>query len=209
MKKILSLLLITLMIFSIASCGGAQEDVQGPSPTETMDSFLQAIKARDFDTAAQYYEGDIGDLSAIEETEDPVMSGIINSLVDKMLDFDYTLSDEKIKNDTATVDVNFTTYDLAKIMNELIVGILTDAPALGLTGMDQEEMEAEIAEILSIQFKEAMDGAAKDTSMTITVNLVKKDGNWLVKDLSSADDFMNALSGGILEYANGIEDTIS
>ena len=207
MKKILSLLLITVMVFSMASCG-AKED-QGPSPTVTVDNFLKAIKAQDFETAAQYYEGDISGLGMLQEEDDPVLSGILGSLTEKILDFEYTLDNEVIEKNAATVDINFKTYDLGKVMEELINSILADASALNLMGLDQEEMEAEIAEILDVQFQKIMQNASKDKTITVTVNLVKKKGVWLLKDLTDKEDFMNALSGGIMEFANGIEDTIS
>ena len=131
------------------------------------------------------------------------------SLTEKILDFEYTLDNEVIEKNAATVDINFKTYDLGKVMEELINGILADASALNLMGLDQEEMEAEIAEILDVQFQKIMQNASKDKTITVTVNLVKKKGVWLLKDLTDKEDFMNALSGGIMEFANGIEDTIS
>ena len=40
----------------------------------------------------------------------------------------------------------------------------------------------------------------------VTMDLVKKDGKWLVKDVSGAKSFMNALSGGLMDFAESLND---
>ena len=205
MKKILSVLLIIVLALSLSSCGSAApEDDNGMTPTDTMDAFLRALKARDFDTLQEYYEGEIGDLDLLEEGDDSALSGMIDGLVDRILDFEYSLDNETIKGNDATVDVYFKTYDLGKIMQDLIQSMMTDAATLALPNLDQDELEAEINAIMSEKFDEAMKTAEKDKAIKITMNLIKKDGRWLVKDVTDREDFMNALSGGLMELANSL-----
>ena len=68
MKKFISIVLVLVMVFSMAAYGGASGSRdEGPSPTDVMDSFLQALKAGDFETAAQYYEGNIDKINFMED----------------------------------------------------------------------------------------------------------------------------------------------
>ena len=209
MKKFISIMLVLLMVFSMSACGGASgSNDEGPSPTEVMDSFLKALKAGDLETAAQYYDGNIDKINFMEDGDDPIFSDVMDDLTEKMLDFDYTLSNETVKKNDATVDVEFTTYDLGNVMNELLMAVMSDSSALALMGADQGELEAVIAEIVKTKFDEVIKSVNKDTTVTVTVNMVKKKGKWLIKDLADTDDFMNALSGGILQYADSLGDVL-
>ena len=196
-----------MMVFTMTACGGsspAGSKEEAMSPTDTMDAFLQAFKAKDFEKMQEYYEGEAGDLSMLEEEDDEALKDVINVLVDNMLSFEYTIDNEQIDGDSATVDVNFTTYDFGGILQNIMGDLMSDAVALGLSGLSQEEMEAEINELIGTKFKEGLDGASKDKEVKVTMNLVMKDGKWLVKDVSDASEFMNALSGGLMDLADSL-----
>ncbi|MBR6473198.1 MAG: hypothetical protein IKS99_05705 [Firmicutes bacterium] len=208
MKRILCLMLIVAMAFTMAACGKDKpidEGVLIPTPTQTMDAFLQALKARDLDMLKDYYEGDVGDLSLLEEIDEPALSGMVDSMMEKILDFDYTLDNEVIDGNEATVDVYFKTYDFADIMEKLIAAILQDAMVLSISGLDQDELEAEINEIMASKFEELMKTAEKDQTVKVTMPLVMKSNKWLVKDINKLDDFTNALFGGLTKYAEGLD----
>ena len=196
-----------MMVFTMAACGGgspAGSKEETMSPTDTMDAFLQALKAKDFEKMQEYYEGEAGDLSMLEEEDDEALKDVINVLVDNMLDFEYTIDNEQIDGDSATVDVNFKTYDFGGILQDIMGNLMSDAVALGLSGLSQEEMEAEINELIGTKFKEGLDGASKDKEVKVTMNLIMKDGKWMVKDVSDANEFMNALSGGLMDLADSL-----
>ncbi len=206
MKKIFCILLTLVMVFTMAACGGnapaKQDEIM--SPTDTMVAFLQALKAKDFEKMQEYYEGEAGDLSMLEEEDDEALKDVINVLVDRILDFEYTIDNEQIDGETATVDVNFKTYDFGGVLQDIMGNLMSDAVALGLSGLSQEEMEAEINELIGTKFKEALDGASKDKEVKVTMDLVMKDGKWMVKDVSDANEFMNALSGGLMDLADSL-----
>ena len=199
------------MVFSMAACGNKpsaqntdEEEIM--SPTQTLDAFLKAFKARDADKLNEFYEGESDDLIFWKDLEDPALSGLMDKMMEKLLDFDYALSNEKIDGKTATVDVNFTTYDIGGIMKDIIENMLSDAAALALSGLTQEELEAEINEIMTKKFEEYAKIAKKEKVVSIPVNLVMINGRWLVKDISRTDDIMDALSGGLTEFAENIGD---
>ena len=211
MKKIFCILLIVAMVFTMAACGNKpsaqntdEEEIM--SPTQTLDAFLKAFKARDVDKLNEFYEGEADDLIFWKDLEDPALSGLMDKMMEKLLDFDYALSNEKIDGKTATVDVNFTTYDIGGIMKDIIENMLSDAAALALSGLTQEELEAEINEIMTKKFEEYAKIAKKEKVMSVPVNLVMINGRWLVKDISRNDDIMDALSGGLTEFAENIGD---
>ena len=207
MKKIFCIIMVVMMVFTMAACGGGSPSgskEETMSPTDTMNAFLQALKAKDFEKMQEYYEGEAGDLSMLEEEDDEALKDVINVLVDNMLDFEYTIDNEQIDGDSATVDVNFKTYDFGGILQDIMGNLMSDAVALGLSGLSQEEMEAEINELIGTKFKEALDGASKDKEAKITMALVMKDGKWVVKDVSDANEFMNALSGGLMDLADSL-----
>ena len=199
------------MVFTMAACGNKpsaqntdEEEIM--SPTQTLDAFLKAFKARDADKLNEFYEGESDDLIFWKDLEDPALSGLMDKMMEKLLDFDYALSNEKIDGKTATVDVNFTTYDIGGIMKDIIENMLSDAAALALSGLTQEELEAEINEIMTKKFEEYAKIAKKEKVVSVPVNLVMINGRWLVKDISRTDDIMDALSGGLTEFAENIGD---
>ena len=211
MKKIFCILLIVAMVFTMAACGNKpsaqntdEEEIM--SPTQTLDAFLKAFQARDVDKLNEFYEGEADDLIFWKDLEDPALSGLMDKMMEKLLDFDYALSNEKIDGKTATVDVNFTTYDIGGIMKDIIENMLSDAAALALSGLTQEELETEINEIMTKKFEEYAKIAKKEKVMSVPVNLVMINGRWLVKDISRTDDIMDALSGGLTEFAENIGD---
>ena len=211
MKKIFCILLIVAMVFSMAACGNKpsaqntdEEEIM--SPTQTLDAFLKAFKARDADKLNEFYEGESDDLIFWKDLEDPALAGLMDKMMEKLLDFDYALSNEKIDGKTATVDVNFTTYNIGGIMKDIIENMLSDAAALALSGLTQEELETEINEIMTKKFEEYAKIAKKEKVVSVPVNLVMINGRWLVKDISRTDDIMDALSGGLTEFAENIGD---
>ena len=199
------------MVFTMAACGNKpsaqntdEEEIM--SPTQTLDAFLKAFKARDADKLNEFYEGESDDLIFWKDLEDPALSGLMDKMMEKLLDFDYALSNEKIDGKTATVDVNFTTYNIGGIMKDIIENMLSDAAALALSGLTQEELETEINEIMTKKFEEYAKIAKKEKVVSVPVNLVMINGRWLVKDISRTDDIMDALSGGLTEFAENIGD---
>ena len=207
MRKFFAILLMITLVFTFTSCGGTSKtQTDQLTPIETADKFLAGLKAKDLEAVEEYYEGDIGDLTMLEEEDEPALADVINAMVDKIFDFDYVLGNEKIDGDSATVEVELTTYDFGGIIQEIMGGLMEDAFALKLTGMSQEEMEAEINELIGGKFKEALDNAAKDHTIKVPMELTRKDGKWVVKDLASSKDFLNALSGGLMELADSLQE---
>lgn len=199
-------MLIFALVFTMASCGKDEPIISSDdlSPTLTADAFLKALKAKDLEALEQVYEGDAKDFSLAEEIEDPTLLALADKAMEKMLDFDYTLDNEQINGNNATVDVLFKTYDFEGIFKDLTDGILPNIMDPGIFGKDPQTIEREILGTLTENFAEALKNVKKDKDITVPLKLVRKGGKWMVKDLNKSDDLMFALSGGIGKFYEGI-----
>ena len=188
MKRMFCILLILSLVFAMVSCGKEKQpaiESDDLTPTLTADAFLKALKAQDLEALEQVYEGDVKDFSLAEEIDDPTLLALAEKAMEKMLDFDYTLDNEQINGNNATVDVLFKTYDFEGIFKDLTDGILPNIMNPGIFSKDPE-------------------AAKKDKDISVPLKLVKKGGKWMVKDLNKSDDLMFALSGGIGKFYEGI-----
>ena len=178
MKKIFCILLIIAMIFTMAACGNKgptqvpEDEEEIMSPTNTLDAFLKAFKARDVDELNEYYEGESDDLIFWKDMEEPALEGLMDKMMAKLLDFDYVLSNEKIDGKNATVDVNFKTYDIGGIMTDIFNSLKSDLYTLAISGLSPEELEAEISDIMAKKFEEYSEIAKKEKVVAVPVKLV-------------------------------------
>lgn len=205
MKRILCIILIASLAFTMFSCGKPGSAGDDLTPALTADAFLKALKAGDMDLLQQYYEGDVSDFSLEEEIDDPVLLALVQQMIEKILDFDYTLDNEQINGSSATVDVLFKTYDFEGILKDLTGSIFSNIMSLGIFNMSEEDIEKKIYDVLSDELSEALKSAEKTKDANVTIKLVKKSGKWMVKDMNRTDDLMHALSGGISKFAEDLE----
>jgi hypothetical protein len=207
MKRMFCILLILSLVFAMVSCGKEKQPAvksDDLTPTLTADAFLKALKAQDLEALEQVYEGDVKDFSLAEEIDDPTLLALAEKAMEKMLDFDYTLDNEQINGNNATVDVLFKTYDFEGIFKDLTDGILPNIMDPGIFSKDPQTIEREILGTLTENFAEALKNVKKDKDVTVPLKLVRKGGKWMVKDLNKSDDLMFALSGGIGKFYEGI-----
>lgn len=203
--KIMSVIVLSFcMVISFCACGS-------PSPTDTADSFLSAVKTQDQEMLNSVYDsesfnildsmGEDGIASNETESEDNVFA---NEMKDKMLDFDYTLSDEKIDGDKATVQVKITTYEFGKAMTNTISKYFEKALPLAFSGASDEELE----KIMNDIFKAELDALTeKKYTGEATINLIQKDGEWKVSEIDEEDELMNVLTGDLVKAIKDIDES--
>lgn len=208
MRKVLKIVsaaaLSICLIIAFCACGT-------PSPTETADTFLSAVKAQDQETVKTVYAGktfdilgSMGEDDADAEDSESIDSIFEKEMKDKLLDFDYTLSNEKINDTKATVDVEFKTYEFGKAMTNTMAKYIEKALPLAFSGASDEEME----KIMNDAFEEEF-GALTDKAYTAkaTINLVQKDGEWKVAEIDSAGEVMNVLTGNLVNAIKEINES--
>lgn len=202
MKRILAILTAFMVTISLTSCGG-------PSPTDVTTTFLDGIKDLNPDTIATVYVSDDKDAddSAIDELEEmntedqEIIERIKKEPLNKLLDFDYKLSNEKIDGDKATVDVAITTYDMAEPYKNLMEKFFIVA-----LGMDENASEKEMTDkLLTLAESEVSSLKEKTYKKTATIDLVKVDDQWKVDKIDENEDLINGLTGGLLDLLNATE----
>lgn len=171
MKKV-SILLLALCLIFMTACGTA-------SPTDALKADLENAKSSPDEIIGQLGEDGFGE----EATQ---------ALVNKVLEFDYQLGEEKIDGDKATVETTITTYPFGEIFTGIVADFITQAFAN--PDMTDDDSSALLDQLLM----DALDKADKTYSKTITIELSQEDGEWVVQE---SDEMSNALTGGMLDFA--------
>lgn len=212
MKKVTTLLLAIVAVAALAigmvGCSGGTAAPQ-PSPTNSTKAAIDAVKALDGETLAKYYAGEIpedfGNMDALYSSEEFASmtddeKAMLESIVKKVLDFDYAVENEQVDGDKATVDVTITTYDFGGAIQSMMAEVMTQYMQVA-SGGDTEAATAAMIETV----QKGLDGlTAKDVSNTVTLGVTKDaEGNWKVDDIATLseedqDKLADAVLGGLL-----------
>lgn len=205
-RKFFALSLIIVMAFTLASCGGAQTPAEPEEPEDTptmaLDTMLKSIQDLDFETAQQYYSGDMGSLEGMSENASSETAEVVDKMLKDALNFEYALDNEVISSDgqTATVDIVFTTYNMGELFEKIIEELTARATVLQEDGMTADQFQAEMNNIVIGIYNDILKTAEKNLEISLTVNLTKVDGQWKVDDLKDSTEFLDALTGGLISY---------
>ena len=131
MRKIFSIFLIFVLAASLSACGSA------PTPKDIAEKYLAAIKAQDEEGISALSEGSEEGISALSEgsySEDELMGTVdlvlgeseegeeydeaTKKFKEKVIDFDYTIGEERIDGENAEVDVTIKTYDFGTMLGQ-------------------------------------------------------------------------------------------
>ena len=214
-RKLLVITAIMVMIAVLSGCGP-----KIPTPTETTDSFLQALKSQDAEAIAGVYDGTDVDLleAASDSAEDNETDGDSETtdtgleaayeeqMLPKMLDFDYELSNEQIDGDKATVDVKITTYRIGDAFTAFFSDYISQAFMLAFSDASEEDLDALATTILSGKLA---DLSEKTYEKTATLSLSMKDDKWVVDNIEDSDEFLDAITGGLVTSMKTMTDAFS
>ncbi|MBQ1630097.1 MAG: DUF5105 domain-containing protein [Firmicutes bacterium] len=207
-RKFFALSLIIVLAFTLASCGGTQTPAEPEEPEDTptmaLDTMLKSVQDLDFETAQQYYSGDMGSLEGMNENASSETAEVVDKMLRDALNFEYALDNEVISSDgqTATVDIVFTTYNMGEIFKKIIEELMARATVLQEGGMTADQFQAEMNNIVIGIYNDILKTAEKNLEISLTVNLTKVDGQWKVDDLKDSTEFLDALTGGLISYNN-------
>ena len=201
-KKLCSLLLILALVLSFSACST-------PSPTEVTTAFLQAVKEQNTeDMAGLYAEGswslseEAGEEADLEE-DDELSQYFVDEVFPKLLEFDYEVLEEKIDGEKATVDVKITTYNLGDTFTAFVGEYLAQALTLAFSDADEDAIAALGASL----FKEKAADMEKTYTETVSIPLSQVDGAWVVDEIDEESPFINALTGGLVDAADTLENS--
>lgn len=204
-KLSVAIALCIAFVFTVCGCGG-------PTPIETADTFLTAVKAGDAETIKTVYEdGEFNILATWDdgESDDDELvddSYFEETLLPKIRDFDYELSNEKIDGDKATVDVKITTYDIGTAFSSFMTEYFAQALTLAFSDASEEKIEKIGETIFQTKMNELTE---KTYSETVPLELVKKDDGWKVCTIDENSDFLNAICGNMIKTMEQLEDAYS
>ncbi|MBR3785650.1 MAG: hypothetical protein IKJ77_04535 [Firmicutes bacterium] len=182
MKKIFITILMGIMILAMCSCGTV-------SPTETVDQFMTAYKAKDNETAQAVYSGKV---DAFAKSFD----GYGATVADKILGFEYNIVEENIDGEKATVKVEITTYELGKAFEAAAEEMLTAAFAAAFGEMTDEEANEISMKALD---EECTKLEKKTYKTTCVINLSLVDDVWMIDEFKENGSFYKAIFGGMIE----------
>lgn len=184
-----------------------------PSPTDVVKTSLDAVKAQDAEALAENYAGDASAFQQeLNSSADALNSegmtdeqkAVAETFMQKMYDFDYTVGEETIDGDKATVKVTITSYDMGTAFEKAMSTYIEKAFAQALGGASQDSLEAMLYDELNKELGALTEkGHTADVDMTLT----KVDGKWQLDEFS--DDAADAFSGGLLGTINGINEKMS
>ncbi len=206
-KRMIALCLILILAFTLAACGSKPAPVEPaepePTPSMALDNMLKAIGDLDFEEAQKYYAGDMGSVEALNEGADSPTADVVTRMLREAFSFEYTLSNEVISQDgqTATVDVNFVTYNMGEILGEVLEALIARASVLQQGGMTADEFQTQMNDIVVGIYEDIIKKAEKTLKISVPVKLTKVDGEWKVDDLKDSLDFMDGITGGLISYS--------
>ena len=206
MKKFAAFALVAslLVVLGLAGCASA------PTPSSITGKALDALKAQDYETLQTCYSGDVGgtdvkelagqmtgmDLSAVTDEQ----KAQAEKLVSVLTDFDYTIGEETIDGDKATVEVTITSRDLGPVFSDAIGAYFTEAFTSALGGASEEELAQMFLDTLTEKISAQTE---KSHTATTTFNLTQTDGEWKLDQFST--DNLDCIMGGML---SGVEETM-
>lgn len=210
---------IALLALTVVGCCMLLAGCSSPTPSQTVDSFLQAMKAQDTESMAKYYAGDASDLAGswLNESVGTDIDGsrdltddekaVMQKFAGKLCDFDYQLGDEKIDGDTATVNVSVTTYDFGEAVDNALNDYLEEAITQAFSGKELSTSKSN--KIFYKAFDKQLDKLAdKSVQTDAQLSLTKgDDGSWKVNDLDN--DAVNALTGQLVDKVAAYEKAFS
>lgn len=200
LKNSISILLIGLVLLS----GCAEK------PELTVTAYFDELKTSitpDLKTIAieKYFDQSI----EIEETSQDLSleSFESNEMTDRYLElfrgFEYKIIDSKVDGDSAIVNVEITTYPVGELLSNYMVQLFSKVFEWAFSGITEEEITAKSTTL----FLDLATEVEKTYVKTVPVYMVKKDGKWLISGDVTNYEMMDALTGGILEFAKQLEES--
>ena len=212
--------LVVAACLALAACGS-----QAPTPKQTVESALKAVTTHDYEALKGYYAGDVDKLTQ-EATEAGQQQGVaapselteeqqarVKAVFDKLVEFDYTVGEETIDGDTATVNVTFTNYDVGTLAASVLQETLSTAFAQAFSGEEADEAAVADSMIASME-KATQDMGEKNVTKEAQVKLVKEsDGTWKLAsfedDSEYASQLVNAMFGGVVDKMTSWADELT
>lgn len=168
MKKILALMLTSVLSFILVSCGGKK-------PDEVVNNFYNSLKNYNVEEIKAMVEQS-------EENEDPTKTQTEEevALIKKACEsVEEKVINTKVDGDNAEVEVEVTAIDGDEIMRKYIRQELSKV----LTGDSETDTKQNDEEVAKFLVDSIEDKDAKKSTQTFTIKLTKKDKEWKITNI--------------------------
>ena len=182
MKRIVTILLSAVMLFSLAACGTKRESAQSVA-----ENAIKAVQKFD-DEQMQKYWGTSSvstDSSEISNLDAECIKAMFSNLT-------YEVVSSKESETTAVVNVKFANIDLAKAFSDAFSAAIAKAMQNAFGGADYDESTIMSEEMINAIKSGNYDKVTKEAS----INLVLKDDAWVI-DTECKDAVFNAMLADI------------
>lgn len=202
MKKIKNTIAIVLTIIlaaSISACGAKIDP-----PETVVDKALTALKASDFDTAAMYFDTDIGASigknTADNENSNEIHNEDINNQIIQILmdNLQYTIVSSEESDDTAVVTVKIKNINMADVMQDY----LSEALNYVFSDISADELETKLNELLISSMDKNTENLVENE---VDLILNKTETGWIIAVDTS---FVDAITGGTATMAESFESSL-
>ena len=205
MKRKVFVSILCIVCFIVAACSSTKK------PAVVADEFITAMKSQDFEKVKSLSaQGDVQD--EVSDTIEDILSdtGADDSedpstqlFMEKLFDFDYTIGEEKIDGDNATVEVSFKTYDFYAMLGSYLEKAFSKVLELAFSGSSEEEISGLGAQLLEEELGALTE---KNREAAATLNLVKTDGEWKVTNMDENTEFLDGMFGGLFSIVNALDE---
>jgi hypothetical protein len=198
LRRILVLPFVLLLAFSISSCGVTK------TPDDTVNNFLSAAQAFDFETMSTYMNP--ANIDELEEftSDNELEQYFFDYLKDSASKMTYTIKSSETNADTTSVTVDFKFIDSTPFLTAVIGDVFNKAFSRAFSGSEltDEEMNALFTESLESQ-RSQMENVF--TESTVVIDCVKIDGVWMIDTLT--DDFGNVITANFIKASEEISNS--
>lgn len=172
MKKLISLILVSMLSFTLVACGG-------DSPSAVVDKFYSALKKGNINEMSELVNKDI---STKEKTDKKLTAEQEEALKKVLSGTEIKISNTEEKDNEAKVTATVTAVDAGDIMGNYMVTAIQKSLAASMSGKSDKELQQDLEKDL---INTVNKGDLKKITQDINIELIKQDKKWVIKDPES------------------------
>lgn len=192
MKKIISLILALLMVFSLCACKSQGENGEIETIVDNFFKSIQKYDMKEFDSF--FYDTDEIKAAKIIDSRTPQYS----YLKEKAKEMTYKIQNVKINSSEAEVEVLCSYYDMTSVYSTMMLKafeLVSDGADISVTG---EEFD----KLVKKAFDQALaSNPPKKENKEITLTLNNKDGKWYIK---GSIEIADVVTGNLAKTLSGL-----
>ncbi len=176
--------LLVLTVLFLVACGGAR------NPKDATLLFFKNMRVGKYEEAAELVSGSDFDAARVREEYE----SLGGKFLDKMRDFEYEVVGVDQRNESATVNVKISYYNLKPIFEEVMQNLRNDVKNdEKIRNMNEEEVTKEAMNRLNAKIESVKD--LQRTEKSFNINVIKSEKTWKL-DITNMD-VQEVISGNL------------